>query len=277
MDAVQLHTALDSLERKAAAKIEECYNIFFENVKETINALMQSSISHVSDIGNVLKIEIAEVKKMCIVDDVETAKQEVKASQNKYLKLKPINLLKGNAPQRSCEQQNLLAKHDDKLMSLAENNAADNIITSILELHGSQNTRIGKATTVTQNDQSAENLQRKVNMNINISGNGENRVYECSLCDHRSYKKRHAYEHIANMHNVDSLILSKYKCTQCSYIAKTSFLLTNHEKRVHDNSQMHQCQKCHGIFKNRYLLRRHLCPNEFQYVYPSTTAFIANE
>jgi len=268
MDNVKLHSALDSLERKTSAKIEESYNKFFENVKQTIDALIQSSVSHISDIENCLKLEIAEVKKMYINDNVEAVNEEMNDSENKYLKLKPINLLKENALLRSYEQHNQLSKHD-QLMSLDNGNAVD-VLTSILELQDSQNARIGKTTTEIQNDKSVKNIKRVAN--INVCGKGQTRVFECNLCDHKSYMKRIIYEHIVEVHNVNSRILSKYKCTQCSFTAKTSFLVTKHERLEHDDSKMHLCQKCHGTFTTNFI-KRHICSSKLQYVWPSSSAF----
>jgi len=255
MDNVQLKNALDTLERKAAAKIEENYNKFIKNVKETINALIQSSASHISDIENVLKIEIAEVKNMCIIDNVEAVNKEMNGSKTKYLKLKPLHLLKENEQQRLYERNSLLSKHDDQLMSLADGNADDNSVTTILESHESQNARIGKATTEPQNDQSIRNLRRFRRIAyINVSGNKGNRKYKCNLCDRKwDRKKWIIYKHIVDKHNTNSIFF-KYKCTQCSYTAETPRLLTNHEEREHYDSEIHQCQYCHGTSTSNLMI-----------------------
>jgi len=287
----KLLEALSAMETKMAVKIEECHRNFFETVKETINALTQTSVSHTSNIAAIMNYEIAEFKKMCMTSNNETNSPNVIG--NKYLVLRPIRELQeqnensfiqpmvtiensiellskdqydqnkhSNVPdeQQKSLQEDTITYSDKETLTVGENSSTS--MNHTLET-------VNEATT-SSTTASTENSSCNPSRIYKMGPKGTKNVYFCKRCNYHSIRGSCACKELPRKAGRTARPKRKiYKCSKCNYKASSKYYRKKHERNVHDesmqidmNQSKFQCQKCLAIFVSGYMMKVHLCSNE---------------
>jgi len=277
---------------------EECYNNFFANVKKNINSLVASSTSHTSEIANVLKNEVVELKKK--IERAELEKNETtidkvieketvgKASSNNYLRMKPISELKEKVEdcwlQNLPELRNLQSIYQSNYVTIEvfRSEMVQNII--LHEMYTVDSTLAFKTMTMKRESDKVttefeallhkDQLQNSSNTpqnrtKIKVLRNSNSRsVYRCDGCSYQSCEGWRAFNHLDLKHNVQNRLLHNYvwKCSKCNYTAKTSNLLNRHENIAHAQWKEFQCPNCLGIFSTWYFMMKHYLSSCCSYI-----------
>ncbi|XP_055333201.1 uncharacterized protein LOC129584856 [Paramacrobiotus metropolitanus] len=80
------------------------------------------------------------------------------------------------------------------------------------------------------------------------------RVLQCYMCAKRFKKKKELLEHVEKQHVKDS----KYPCPSCDFLSVSYKSILIHIKKNHDVSQLHVCEVCQKIIKNRFQMKWHM-------------------
>jgi len=295
MNTHQLNEALDALEKNIARNIEECYNKYFANVKETINSLIASSTSHTTEIANVLKNEVFELKmkiERAEIEKIETTIDKVveketagNASSNKYLMMKPISELKEKDEdpwlQNLPELRNLQSIYQSNFVTIEVFRSEMVQNMSLHETYTEDSTSAYKTKTMKRksdkvttefealphNHQSQNSSNRPKNRAkiIGLRDINNRFVYSCDGCSYKSFEGWRAFDHLDLMHHeLDRLGIpnrDEWKCSECNYSAKTSNILHRHENNAHGQSNLLQCPNCLELFNSWNLMKKHYLSN----------------
>jgi len=234
------------LERNSLIKIQEYYNIFFSNVSETIQSLIQLSTNHLSDISNVIKDEVFEVR--IKVNDIET-KNNINDSNN-YLKLKPLIELREPVeaathhdlhPEQSISKVNFISNE----RNIASESSSFPIKESMKNIQKINQNNDSVQVTDTNNEPCNKRVK------IYVYSNEATKVYECDRCTYKCQNGWLANKHVTNEHNTKPtfIISNNYRCTKCSFTTKDPCLLIKHENIQRKLGNTSYCQKTNPVWK----------------------------
>ncbi|XP_032675034.1 zinc finger protein 845-like [Odontomachus brunneus] len=78
--------------------------------------------------------------------------------------------------------------------------------------------------------------------------------YDCYMCSYKTDTVKYLTEHMKSEHNTTDIC----KCVICSKTFSRRSNLKKHKEIAHaDNTQSIKCDKCDGVFKNKYCLKIH--------------------
>jgi len=253
MTTVEIHSSLNSLETNTLARIEECYNIFFSNVKETISSLIELSISHTSFIANVVKNEVSQVR--LVIDDFEAKNTEMKVEINKFFTCNPV--VKHYA---QTEQKIQVQKNECSRIFVRKNSKTNN----------KRPCSNSKEYTIRKKNENMDPVmnalllpqQERVKIKVITNSSGTDQVYECGGCNFKSSEDWAINKHLEEEHNSRPAFIMNNKCPKCSYTVNSPYLLNKHvigdvHIGVRREPKKHRCFKCLKIYNHWNLLKEH--------------------
>jgi len=261
-NTLQLYSALNELERNSAARIEECYINFIENVKETLNNIIQISFKSISDTTNVLRNDVTEIKKL--ISALETKNLKPNVPTNQYLTIKPITELKEKQTNQSLVHDNPKSEQINLRSINLFRGAALNSLKSVLKEQFTlyENQKNGKSfnsdkestnrsefCSLISNSNHETTLKPLMEIEtINVINN-EPISRKGNLCSYGNPKNKQK-EEMSNARNL-------YQCTFCPYKTGSSLKLNEHLSLTHNQTKKFQCLYCHEVFTIWSLLKKH--------------------